>query len=234
MSRIASLVILLLIGQTGIATTVPQESIVQSSSRTADSVSQEVYAGQAVGRDTEGDLIEGDLSDQTTPFTLELKGHTSTQEIEEYARILQSEGQQGLFQALNKKTLGYFRLDGQPERVVIFAQQTQDQTGVRTVRILCERWLDRFVVGFEDRAPDFPFAYVELSLDQGGKREGTLFMAASVKFNNRTARVSALNDHAAMIAISDHGPTTIGVEDYANNADWLREVRLKSSGPMQQ
>jgi hypothetical protein len=121
MSRIALLAILFLISQTGIATAVPQAPTGQSSSRTADSVPQEVYAGQAVGRDTEGNLIEGDMGDRTTPFTLELKGHTSTQEIEEYARILQSEGQHGLLQALNKENLGYFRLDGQPDRIVIFA-----------------------------------------------------------------------------------------------------------------
>jgi hypothetical protein len=67
-------------------------------------------------------------------------------------------------------------------------------------------------------------------LDQGGKGEGTMFMAASVKFSNRTARVLVLNDHAALITLSNNGPTTIGVEDYANNADWLREVRLKKNG----
>jgi hypothetical protein len=234
MRRIPLLAILMLISQTVIATTIPQGPTGQSSTKTADSMPQEVYTGQAVGEGTEEDMIEGDLGDRTTPFTLELKGHTSTEDGEGYARILRSEGQDGLFGALEKKDLGYFRLDGEPERTVIFAQETQDEAGGRTVRVLCERWLDSFVEGFEDRDSDFRFAYVELSLDQDGKGKGTMLMAASVRFSNRTARVVALNDHTALVTLSNNGPTIIGVQESANNADLLREVRLKDNGPIQQ
>jgi hypothetical protein len=234
MRRIALLAILILVSQTVIATTVPQASTGQSSSKAADSIEQEVYTGQAVGGDTEDDIVKGDLGDRTTAFTLELKGHTSAEDIEGYARILRKEGQDGLFGALEKKNLGYFRLDGEPDRIVIFAQETQDEAGARSVRVLCERWLNSVVEGFEDRDSDFPFAYVELSLDQDGNGEGTMFMAASVRFGNRTANVLALNDHTALVTISNNGSATIGVQESANNADFLREVRLTNNGPIQQ
>jgi len=43
----------------------------------------------------------------------------------------------------------------------------------------------------------------------------------------------ALNDHTALVSISNNGSAIIGVQESANNADFLREVRLKNNGPIQ-
>jgi hypothetical protein len=195
-------------------------------------LAKEVYAGEAVGRSTMANVIEGDLSDEPTPFTLEVTGYTPAQEAERYAEILKTQGQEGLLEAVSKQNLGYFQLNGGPERAVVFAQQSQDETG-RTIKVLCQRWLDRFVEGFEQRAPDFPFAYIQLSINRCGKGEGTMYTAASIKFDPRTGRVEAVTCYPASAEVAKKLGVSVGVEDYANNRDWLQEVHVKETGTVQ-
>jgi hypothetical protein len=209
----------------------------QAPSGTISTADREVYAGEAVGRYLMGDFIEGDLTDKPTSFTLEVTGYTTAQEAERYAEILKSRGQEGLMQAISMRNLGYFQLSGQPERAVIFAQRSQDGTG-RTIKVLCERWLNTFVEGFEQRAPEFPFAFIQLSVDTSGKGEGTMYAAASIKFDAQTGNIEGATcyparTNAARVDVANNTGLSIGVEDYANNRDWLREVQLKGAAPIQ-
>jgi len=185
----------------------------QSHARAVIAPATGIFGGQAVGSDGMGNFVEGDLDQTPTPFTLDITRYVSMQEAERYAQILRASGQTGLLQALRNENLGYFRLSGQPPRVVIFAQLSQDATSY-TVTALCQRWLDNFVEGFDDRRAQYPFAYATLSFDRSGKSQGTLFTAAHIKFGQ----------------LGGNGSPLVGVEDYANIPDRLKDVRF--NGPL--
>ena len=230
MSRLALLTLLLLVCQTLMASTVQRWPSGQAPSNTAGSI-QGVYVGAAVSRSQRANFVEGDLGDEPTAFTLEINRYTTTQQAERYAQILKTNGQGGLLQALRMENLGYFQLSGQPEHPVIFAQQSQNDAG-RTITVLCERWLNTFIEGFEDRAADLRFAYIELSIDYRGKGEGSMFTAASVKFVRQPGNIVGLACDAARVDLAKTAGS-IGVEDYANARDWLQNVRFKETGLVQ-
>jgi hypothetical protein len=221
-----------------IASAVPSWPANRVLSTTPGPMAKEVYAGKAVGRDEMANLVEGDLGNEPTPFTLEVTGYTSPAEVERYVQILKTRGQDGLLQVLSSQNLGYFQLSGQPQRTVIFAQQSQDETS-RTITVLCRRWLNKFIEGFEQRAPDFPFAFVELSIARTGKGQGTMFTAAKVKFAGPTGNIVGVACSDARVEFPNKpestikAGTSIGVQDYANNWDWLQEVRLQQTSLVQ-
>src|SRR5262249_47389144 len=167
MNKTAVLSLLLMMCQASTARPLPRLPAGQAPSKAAGAMAKEVYAGEAVGRDTMANLVEGDLGDKPTPFTIEVSRYTPTREAELYAQILKANGQNGLLEALSMNNLGYFRLNGEPERVIIFAQQSQDETS-RTISVLCQRWLNTFISGDEDRAAEFPFAYIQVTVDKSG------------------------------------------------------------------
>jgi hypothetical protein len=204
----------------------------QARSRTAASMVDEVYEGNAVGRFIMADLVYGDLGLEPTPFTLEITGYTSSQEADRYAQILKAQGQEGLLQAIGAQNLGYFRLNGQPERAVIFAQQSQNRAS-RTIAVLCRRWLDTFIEGYEDKASKYPFAYIELTIDNAGKGDGSMYTAAGVKFTSQAAYIVNVACYYARVDIVNNMESIIGVEDYANSRDWLQGVRSNGAGAFQ-
>ena len=224
--------ILLLLCQTMTASAAQQRQGGQTSSRMAGSAGKEVYEGEAVGRDTMADMLEGDLGPTSVPFTLQISGYTSGQEANRYAQIVKAQGQQGLLQAIGAENLGYFRIGGQPERTVLFVQEIQNDTS-RTIAVLCRRWLDTFIDGYEDRAAKFPFAYIEVTIDSCGRGDGTLYTAASVRFSSQTANIVNVACYNANVDIVNNPESIIAVEDYANNRDWLKNVQINGAGLVQ-
>jgi hypothetical protein len=197
----------------------------QTPSRTAGFAAREVFAGEAVGRNTMSDLLEGDLGLTPMPFTLEVTGYTSPQEADRYAQILAAQGQEGLLEALGGRNMGFFRLQGQPDQPIIFVQQRQDQTGRRTISVLTRRWLNQFIEGYQNKAVQFPFAYIELSIDHSGKADGTMYVGASVKFTHQTANIVNVACYDARVVIANNEESIIGVQDYADDRDWLKNIR---------
>ena len=224
--------ILLLLCQTMTASAAQQRQGGQTSSRMAGSAGKEVYEGEAVGRDTMSDMLEGDLGATSVPFTLQISGYTASQEANRYAQIVKTEGQEGLLQAIGAQNLGYFRISGQPERTVLFVQEIQNDTS-RTIAVLCRRWLNTFIEGYEDRAAKFPFAYIEVTVDSCGNGDGTLYTAASVRFSSQTANIVNVACYDASVDIVNNPESIIAVEDYANSRDWLKDVRLNEAGLVQ-
>ena len=201
----------------------------QAHSKTVGAMTREVYSGEAVGRDTMANLVEGDLGDKPTPFTLDVSAYTSAPEAERYAQILKAKGQNGLLEAMSTENLGNFRLNGDPERTIIFAQQSQEENN-QTIRVLCRRWLNTFFIGEEDRAGEFPFAYIQLTLDKRCNiGDGSMYTAASVKFGGENGIIVGVASYDARLVFGKKPPTEIGVEDYANNRDWLQYVRLNEA-----
>jgi hypothetical protein len=232
MKRTLLITVLLLICQTPMAGTVQQRQGGQVSSRSAGSAVKEAYEGEALGRDTMADMLEGDLGATSVPFSLQISGYTSSQETNRYAQIVKTEGQEGLLQAIGAQNLGYFRISGQPERPVLFVQQSQNDTS-RTIAVLCRRWLNTFIEGYEDRAAKFPFAYIEVTVDSCGRGDGTLYTGASVRFSSQTANIVNVACYDASVDIVNNPESIIAVEDYANSRDWLKNVRLNEAGLVQ-
>ena len=138
---------------------------------------KEVYTGAAVA-------VGGQFGGASRPFTLEITGYTPDENVQQNFQVLRTQGQDDFMKAIKNKKLGFFAFDGQVGRDLNFILETQTENG-RKITILFERWLQMFEVRFGTRSQDYPFAYIELFINDNGKGEGSLIGLAKVSFDKK-------------------------------------------------
>ena len=138
---------------------------------------KEVYTGTAVA-------VGGQFGGASRPFTLEITGYTPNETVQQNFQVLRTQGQDDFMKAIKTKKLGFFAFEGQVGRDLNFILETQTENG-RKITILFERWLQMFEVRYGTRSQDYPFAYIELFINDSGKGEGSLIGLAKVSFDKK-------------------------------------------------
>jgi hypothetical protein len=136
---------------------------------------RETFTGTLVG-------IGGAAGGRTATFTLRLNATTSRTAATRYIELLRSKGQKALLDQLRGSDVGTFSVTGQTGRTVNFAFIQSTPEGRRVI-ILFERWLQLFELRYGTRSEDYPFTYMEFSIDGKGKGGGTFIGAAKVYFD---------------------------------------------------
>jgi hypothetical protein len=139
--------------------------------------------------------IGGDVGGRTTNFTLTLTGRTGRAQAQRYVSLLRRQGQEALRRQLAGRDLGRFSTTGSVGLPVNFVYEQPVPEGRRLI-VLFERWLQPFELRYGTRSRDYPFGYMEISIDRSGRGSGTLIGAARVYFER--------ND-----------PTTLTVENFS-------------------
>jgi hypothetical protein len=148
---------------------------------------------------------------RTSGFTLKLNSVTPDDEARRFLSILQTGGQDDLLDAIKHEDLGYFELTaGLGQR--INAAREVNVGGMRKIYAVFERWTQFAELRGGYRSLDYPFGYIELTIDpRTGKGTGQYFAAAKIRWKNDKKGV---------------GPH-IEVEDYATIPAKLLNVRTK-------
>jgi hypothetical protein len=155
----------------GMASVFPQTQSAQAQP------SKEVYTGTVVGMGPGGNLV-------SRGFTLTIEGYTADEDARKFARILKSQGEDGLLKAIAKEKKGTFALDGQISHDINTVRVHHNPNG-RTYTIVFERWLSFFEVRYGTRSEDYPFTYIELFVEEAKGMGGTLVAAAKIRFNKQ-------------------------------------------------
>lgn len=135
---------------------------------------REVYSGTLVG-------LGGTVGGRTATFTLNLTGRSTRDQALRYAELLRTKGQDALRKQLDGRDVGRFSLTGRAGQTVNFAYEQQTPEGRRVIAVW-ERWLQPFELRYGSRSQDYPFTYLEISIDRNGKGTGTLIGAAKLYF----------------------------------------------------
>jgi hypothetical protein len=146
----------------------------------------EVFTGTLQG-------IGGTLGHLTVPFTLEISGTTSDEDATKYLDILKTKKQDGLFRAVEKNKLGYFRFITTSVQIPNIAKFTYDLNVVRVkktekgreITVLFERNPSWYELRQGTRSLDYPFTYIELFVDNNGNGDGSLIGAAKIRWNKK-------------------------------------------------
>ena len=141
--------------------------------------SKEVFTGTVVGMGPGGNMV-------SRGFTLTIEGYTSDEDARKFARVLKSQGEDGLLKAIAKEKKGTFALDGQVSHDINTVRVHQNPAS-RTYTIVFERWLNLFELRYGTRSEDYPFTYIELFIDETKGMGGTLLAAAKIRFNKKNA-----------------------------------------------
>ena len=149
---------------------------------------------------------------RTANFTLTLKAQSSTDDVQRYLTTLQTNGQNALLEGIRNEDLGTLSVGGQLGRTLNVVRE-RNVDGKRKIYILFERWTEFAELRGGYRSLDYPFGYVELTIDpRTGNGEGKYFAAAKVRMKKN----------------KDSGVYNVEVEDYATFPAKL--VQVKSEG----
>jgi hypothetical protein len=159
------------------ASLLPPKLKSQNQRKSGNLPAKEVYTGTAVA-------VGGQFGGASRPFTLEITGYATNEEVQRDFEVLRSQGQDDFMKTIKDKKLGFFAFDGQVGRDLNFILETQTENG-RKITILFERWLQMFEVRYGTRSQDYPFAYIELFINDNGKGEGSLIGLAKVSFDKK-------------------------------------------------
>jgi hypothetical protein len=138
---------------------------------------KQTYTGNIVG-------IGGALGGRTWNFTMTINGTNSQGEVAEYTQLLQSQGQDALLNAIQRRDLGTFAVTGQVGRTLNFVHKVNTDGGSRIVALF-DRWESIGELRRGSRSLDYPFTYIEFSLDEKGNGSGTLIPAAKIYFDKK-------------------------------------------------
>ena len=139
---------------------------------------KEIYTGTVLG-------VGGTLGGVSRPFTLSIDSVSSNADANRAVAMLAEGGQDALMKELHGKRLGYFSMGAQLGRDLNFVQETPTADGGRRIVVLFERWINTFELRYGTRSEDYPFTYIELTVDRNGKGEGTLIPAARITFDKK-------------------------------------------------
>ena len=150
---------------------------------------------------------------RTGNFTLTLDSWTPTADAQRYLGILQESGQDRLLDTIRKQDIGNFSINNSLARDVNVAIQNTSGGQVRIYAVF-ERWEQFAEVRGGYRSLDYPFGYIELTVDQRtGKGSGQYFAAAKISWKD-----------------DKKDGYHVEVEDYATYPAKLENVEIK--GPL--
>lgn len=151
------------------------------------------------------------VATRTSNFTLTLKGLTSNDKTEQYLQTLKTNGQTSLLESIRNEDLGSLVVGGQLGRTLNVVRE-RNVDGKRKIYVLFERWTEFAELRGGYRSLDYPFGYVELTIDpRTGSGEGKYFAAAKVRMKKN----------------KDSGVYQVEVEDYATFPAKLVQVKAE-------
>jgi len=129
----------------------------------------------------------------TAPVVIHIDHYSSDQEVANLKSVLAAKGPDGLRDALWDLEAGYIRVKGGLGYPVAAARSKPDAGGGRVIRLMIDRPLSFREEANSLRSADYPFSYVELHLDAGGKGDGKFIAAAKVTLDvNNTVDIESL------------------------------------------
>ncbi len=132
---------------------------------------------------------------RTANFTLRLKGVTPDDQAQRNLALLQESGQDAVLKAIRGQDLGSFSLDTSLARTVNAVREV-NTGGKRKIYVVFERWEQFAELRGGYRSLDYPFGYIELTIDPAtGKGEGQYFAAAKIRWKKDKGNVE-IEDYA--------------------------------------
>jgi hypothetical protein len=123
--------------------------------------------------------IGGVRPGQSWPFTLYVERYTTASEVAQLQAALESKGQQGLLDALEKTDVGRLSVNGRAGVPVNAIIPSPTETGTK-LTILYERTVGFSELRYGARSENYRVGYMEMFLDRTGKGQGMAIPAARV------------------------------------------------------
>lgn len=141
----------------------------------------EAYTGVAIG-------TGGSVGGSTIPFDLRIKQFTTDEDVLQLAQLLKEKGQDALRRELEKRDVGRISPVGSTGNQVAVARKFK-QGDKTIIKIFTARRMGFFELYQSGRSVDYPFGYLQLTLDDQGKGTGQFIVAVKIRFDKKQGKV---------------------------------------------
>jgi hypothetical protein len=124
--------------------------------------------------------VGGSLGGQSTPITIQIERANTDAQLQNYYQILKTQGQDGLFKAVEKEKLGFVAISGKTGND-IRAVRVKDTPAGKRYTLLLERWVNFGEARYSGRSLDYKFSILQFILRADGKGEGKAMYMVKIK-----------------------------------------------------
>jgi hypothetical protein len=145
-----------------------------------EKMAPEAYTGVAIG-------TGGTFGGRSVSFDFRITSYTTDQEVQNFAQLVKEKGPNALRSALEKEDKGRINLVGTTGNQIAVARKRQQ--GEKTIiTIVTARQMSFGELYNSGRSVDYPFGYLQLTLDATGKGTGQIMAAAKIRFNKKSGQ----------------------------------------------
>ena len=127
--------------------------------------------------------IRGAVGGRSISLTFRVTEWTSDQEVLELADLLREGGVDALRRKLEKRRVGRIAPSGSVGADLAVARVIEGEDGTRLIRLITARNMPFFELYYAGRSTDYPFGWFEFVLNEKGKGQGGVIVAARPRFN---------------------------------------------------
>jgi len=146
-------------------------------SKGQDEAKPESYSGTAMG-------TGGTVGGRSMGFDFKITKYTTDEELNNLATLLKEKGPDALRRALEKEDRGRLNPTGRVGNQIAVARKRQQGTNT-IITIVTARVMPFLELYNNGRSTDYPFGFLQVSLNQEGKGSGQIMAAAKIKFDKK-------------------------------------------------
>jgi hypothetical protein len=137
----------------------------------------EAYSAVAIG-------TGGAAGGKSLPFDVRINSYTSDEDVDQFAQLVKEKGTDALRRALDKLNVGRINPVGSVGNQIAVARKRQ--VGSETVITLVTARNVSFIEFYRgSRTRDYPFGYLQLTLNEKGEGTGQIMVAAKIRFDKK-------------------------------------------------
>ncbi len=137
----------------------------------------EAYSAVAIG-------TGGSVGGKTKQFDFRISQYTTDAELNQYAETLKEKGPDALRKALEKLDVGRVNPVGSTGNQIAVARKRQVGTDT-VITIVTARVMSLGELYNNGRSTDYPFGFLQVTINQKGEGTGQIMAAAKIRFNKK-------------------------------------------------
>jgi hypothetical protein len=137
----------------------------------------DAYTGVAIG-------TGGSVGGKTLLFDFRITSYTTDEEVQKFAQLVKEKGTDALRSALEKEDKGRINIVGTTGTQIAVARKRQQGTNT-IITIVTARKMSFTELYNNGRSKDYPFGYLQVTLNEKGEGTGQVMAAAKIRFDKK-------------------------------------------------
>jgi hypothetical protein len=142
-----------------------------------DKTSPEAYSGIAIG-------TGGAAGGKSIHFDFRITQYTTDEEVQKFAQLVKAGGTDALRRALEKEDKGRINAVGSTGNQIAVARKRQQGTDT-VITIVTARTMPFVELYNNGRTTDYPFGFLQVTLNAKGEGTGQIMAAAKIRFDKK-------------------------------------------------